>query len=125
MKISLFNIFFLTIATSEKIIKNIHLPSCKNCKFYKPSYFNGDFASYSNKCVKFGEKNIFTDEITYDYASISRNNENKCGEEGKYFEPERNIDLKIFKHKMITSLPNTLALFLLALSLFAGTIKPR
>jgi len=122
----IFYIFFFTLANSEKIIKNINLPSCKNCRFYKPVYTTNDFTSYLSTCEKFGEKNIFTDEITYGYASASRNSENKCGEEGKYFEPEKNIDLKIFKHKMVTSLlPNTLALFLLAFSLFLATIKPR
>jgi hypothetical protein len=121
----IFYIFFFTLINSEKIIKNINLPSCKNCKFYKPNYSSGDFTSYLSTCEKFGEKNIFTDEITYGYASASRNSENKCGEQGKYFEPERNINLKIFKHKIVTNLPNTLALFILAFFLFVGTIKPR
>jgi hypothetical protein len=120
-----FYIFFFALATGEKIIRNINLPSCKNCKFYKPDYSRNDFTSYLSTCEKFGEKNIFTDEITYGYASASRNNENKCGEEGKYFETERNIGLKIFKHRIVTNLPNTLALILLAFFLFVGTVKPR
>ena len=83
---------------SEKIIKNINIPACKNCIHYKPSYFTTDFTETFNKCDKFGNKNIITNEISYDFADMCRNDENKCGYEGKYFEQEKNIKLKIFTH---------------------------
>jgi Pyruvate/2-oxoacid:ferredoxin oxidoreductase delta subunit len=111
---------------SERIIKNINFPSCKNCRFFKPyTSIGSDFASSLAKCEKFGEKNILTDVITYDYASSCRISENMCGESGTYFEPEPNINLKIVKHRVTSSLPNTFTLFLLAFALFFGTIKPR
>ena len=82
-------------SNSDKIIKNINFPACKNCKFYKPNYSSFDFTSSLSKCEKFGEKDIFTDKINFDYVSKSRNNENKCGEIGKFYEPDENIELKI------------------------------
>jgi hypothetical protein len=72
---------------SDKIIKNINVPSCKNCIYYKPRMFDSDFTSTLNICEKFGNKNIITDKITYDYADLCRQSDTKCGEEGKYFTP--------------------------------------
>ena len=37
---------------------------------------------------------------------MSRSNENKCGKEGKYFELEKNVELKIVMHQIIYNLPN-------------------
>jgi len=118
------NILFLMIncrsisshnINSNKIIKNMHIPSCKNCIYYKPSSAN-DFTSTLNKCEKFGEKNIITDEITYTYADTCRHDENLCGKEGHYFEKEKNIDLKIMKHKITRNLPNIFLILALLLS---------
>ena len=116
----------MKIDKCDQIIKNIHLPSCKNCRFFKPyTSMGSEFASSSGKCVKFGEKNLFTDEITYDYASSCRISENKCGEYGKYFEPEPNLNLKIVKHNIVSNLPNVYALVLLAVTLVVGTLRNR
>ena len=82
-------------------IKNSHIPSCKNCVFYRPDYLYGDFTSPYNKCKQFGEKNIVTDEIEYEYAKSCRKNENQCGEEGKYFIEETNISTKIILYKIL------------------------
>ena len=98
----------LGLSGSNKFIKNINTPSCKNCIYYKPSSYISDFTSSLNKCSKFGEKNILTDDITYDFADSCRKDENKCGKEGKYFSEEKNINLKILKHKMINKLPEFL-----------------
>jgi hypothetical protein len=100
---------------SEKIIKNINIPACKNCIHYKPSYFTTDFTETFNKCNKFGNKNIITNEISYDFADMCRNDENKCGYEGKYFEQEKNIKLKIFTHQIISRIPNILFLTIIVL----------
>ena len=89
----------LFMCAPNKLIKNIHLPSCKNCIYYKP--YNGDFTSALSRCEKFGEKNIVHDEIKYDYADSSRNNNEKCGFDGKYFYQEPNMNLKIIKNKII------------------------
>jgi hypothetical protein len=107
----------LCLINSDKIIKNINLPSCKNCIYYKPDILHNDFTSTYNKCEKFGEKDIITDEITYNYADSCRSNENMCGNEGKYFEEEKNIKFKIAKYKIITNLPFSLPIILLVINL--------
>lgn len=106
-----------TIVNSEKIIKNINIPSCKNCIHYKPSYSTTDFTASFNTCNKFGQKDIITNKISYDFAFMSRNDESKCGKKGKYFEPEKNIVLKIFTHQIISRIPGILLISLIVLSL--------
>ena len=90
--------------TQTQIIKNIELPSCRNCIYYKP-YSLGEYTSDLSKCEKFGTKNILTDKITHDYADLCRRDEDKCGKKGKYFEEEVNMDLKITKHKIVQYSP--------------------
>ena len=46
---------------SEQIIKNINVPSCRNCIYYKPHYYS----AYFSKCNKFGTNDIVTDKILY------------------------------------------------------------
>ena len=91
-------ILLLSLLSPDKIIKNAYLPSCKNCIYYDPEY--EDYYSSLNKCNKFGVKNIISDKITYDYADSCRNDENKCGIQGKYFEEETNINMKMLKYKL-------------------------
>ena len=93
----------LTMTCSEKIIKNIDLPSCKNCIYYDPKY-NNDYSNI-NKCNKFGVKNIISDEINYDFADSCRNDESKCGIQGKYFEEDSNLTMKMLKYKLLSSMP--------------------
>jgi len=114
--------FYLLFAlvNSEKIIKNINIPSCRNCIHYKPSYYTTDFTESYNKCDHFGNKNIITNEISYDFAETCRNDENKCGNEGKYFEQEKNIELKIFTHQIISRIPNILLVSTIVLSIIAN-----
>ena len=98
MKLLLF-----VLANSEKSIKNSNIPSCVH---FKP-YYSSDFTSSLSKCGRFGTKDI-TDKISYnEYADMSRSNEDKCGIEGK-FEQEKNIELKIFIHQIVSGLPNIL-----------------
>ena len=105
-------LFLLYFVNSENIIKNIKIniikdinyPSCYNCVYYKPSLFSTDYGSSTSKC----EKNILTGHIKYDYISLSRIDELKCGKEGKYFEEQRNLNLKMFTHMIISSFPNTI-----------------
>ena len=92
----------LSLSASDKIIKNIDIPSCRNCIHYKPAFFN-DFSSRLNRCEKFGSKDIITDEITYDFVDSCRDDESRCGKNGKYFEEEKNIDWKIIKHKITSN----------------------
>jgi hypothetical protein len=97
----LFNLLMI-ISSSATIIKNSNLPSCRNCIHFKPAYYN-EFDSSLNTCNKFGEKNIITNEIKYDFVDFAR--KDKCGLEGKYFKQEQNIELKIFTHYLIKNLP--------------------
>ena len=100
---------------SNKIIKNINYPSCRNCIHYKPNSYYSDFTSILSKCEKFGEKNIITDEIKYNFADSCRDNESKCGKEGKYFEEEKNINMKILLHKIISNMSYILTISFLIL----------
>jgi len=100
--------------TNENIINNIS-PICKNCIHYKPDYLYTDFTSTFNKCSKFGVKNIINGEINYNYADLVRNDETKCGKLGNYFEEEKNINIKIVKHYILSRIPIFL-LFLFGLS---------
>jgi hypothetical protein len=115
MKYILYLLF--SLVNCEPIVKNINIPSCKNCIYYKPSNYNNDFTSSLNRCKKFGEKDIVTAEIKYDFADMCRKNEEKCGNQGKYFEEEKNIDLKILKHAIISNLPIGISLSLIFLPL--------
>ena len=36
-----------------------------------------------------------------DFAYMFKQNETKCGIEGKYFEQEKNVEFKIFMHEVI------------------------
>lgn len=105
----------LSLVNCEKIIRNVNFPACKNCIYYKPSEYN-TFVSGLNKCEKFGDKNINTDEILYDYAESCRKDETKCGMEGKYFEKEKNMNMKILKHKMTRATPYIFLVLLILIS---------
>ena len=93
------------LVNCEIFIKNLNIPSCRNCIYYKPSSYNNDFTSSLNRCTKFGEKNIVSNEIKYEFADLCRQKQEKCGNNGKYFEEEKNIDLKILKHSIVSNLP--------------------
>jgi len=118
----LFYLYFFTLINGEQIIKNINFPSCKTCKFFTPSN-KFSFDSKYHNCEKFGEKNIFTDEIEYKSASLCRSDEKLCGESGKYFEKEPYLRFKIAKHYTGSMLPNFLSLILLCLTLILITLK--
>jgi len=36
--------------------------------------------------MKFGEKDLITGKITYNYADFCRRHDEECGKEGKYYE---------------------------------------
>jgi hypothetical protein len=93
----LFYIFLLFPFRVALNIRNADIPSCKNCIHYEPN----TFISSLNKCKNFGEKNIITNKINYDYADHCRNNEDKCGKSGKNWQLEPNIYLKIFMFSLI------------------------
>lgn len=86
---------------SDKLIRNIDFPSCRNCRFYQVSKFSNNFTDRYNRCTKFGEKDVVTDKIDYDFADSCRKYDDKCGKEGRYFEKEPRMFLKILKHKAL------------------------
>jgi len=69
-------------------VKNEILPSCVNCVHFM-EYNENNLFSYikSNRCKLFNKKIILTEKIEYEYASICRKDNNKCGKYGKYFIP--------------------------------------
>lgn len=104
-----------TLINATKIIKNINIPACRNCIHYKPSMSDTDFAASYNKCGKFGDKDIVTDKISYDFANLCRKDESRCGIDGIYFEREPNLKMKVLKHTIISNLPNGLIILLIFL----------
>ena len=58
-------------------------PLCKNCIYYKPSFFTG----YNfGECKKFSKLDNKSDILIYTYTHLCRDNENECGKNGTYFE---------------------------------------
>lgn len=100
---------FFTLIYSQKIIKNINVPACKNCIHYTPSLDNRNFYS---TCDNFGEKDIITNEIKYNYADLCRGDEDKCGNQGKYFQKEPNLTMKMAKHAFLSNAPLLLPILL-------------
>ena len=98
------------------------LKLCRNCKYYKPRY-NMDYSSRLSECSNFGTKDIHTDEISYDFADLCRKDENKCGIEGKCFEEEKNVDLKILSHDLKQKSPYILGILLSLISCSIPKIK--
>jgi hypothetical protein len=92
---------FITISGSHnKFIKNYHLPICKNCIHFQASYYTKNNEIQTNnidRCGKFGKMNIITGEIKYDYAEFCRQDQQQCGENGKYFQPILNTSSTIGK----------------------------
>lgn len=99
---------FFSCGAESKLIKNINLPSCRNCIHYSASFYNNDFSSSLNKCTYFGTKNVQSDKVNYDYAENCRNDEEKCGLEGKYFEQNPYFIWTIIKHGLVSNLPQIL-----------------
>ena len=90
-------LLLLPFINCEKLFKSPNLPLCKNCIYYKPSmYF--DFESNLNECEIFERKNNTKNNILYDSVDLCRNDETKCGKEGKYFKKEKNVLFKKIKY---------------------------
>lgn len=71
-------------------IINGDLPTCSRCIHYRPDFlFFLPVNNHFGKCSKFGEKDIITGKINYIYADYIRNDENKCGINGRMFEPRK------------------------------------
>jgi len=108
MRLSYLFLFF-SFVNSEKFIKNVNVNPCRNCIYYK----SDGYSSTLSECKKFGEKNIISNEIRYEYADHCRNDESQCGKEGKYFEEDKYANLKILQQKIVNKLPITISVFLI------------
>jgi hypothetical protein len=86
----------------HSIIFNNQIPSCKNCIYYNPDWLNKEFTNPYNKCAKFGEKDIVTGIITYEFAEQCRKDESKCGLVGKYFVEDQHIQSKLWLHALVS-----------------------
>ena len=80
----------LSRSVSSSFIKYNNLPSCINCLHFIKDISNYPYDPPPNdkkygKCKLFGYQNMVTGEINNEYAIECRNNQNKCGEKGKYF----------------------------------------
>ena len=70
---SLFS-FLLAISNKNFVVN----PPCQHCAFYKID--NG-----RNLCCKYGEKNDLFNTIDFYDAVLCRNDELRCGREGRHF----------------------------------------
>ena len=100
MKLICLLLFTLNIIQGNKIIRNMDIPSCRNCIYYKQFKYD-DYSAKLSKCERFGVNDIITNKIQYDYADLCRNDESKCGKDAKYFEEDKNVKLKIFRDFII------------------------
>ena len=112
LNIMRFLYLFIVFVNCENFIKNVNINSCRNCIHYKAAYHN-DYNSDLNRCAIFGENDIITDEISYNFVKYCRENENECGKKGKYFEEDKFVKYKIIKHALISN--TTLQLYILTL----------
>jgi hypothetical protein len=99
------------------IITDFDKPICRDCIYYKPS-IPFEYDSSMSKCGYFGKKDIISGKIDYDYVDISRNDDNKCGKIGKYFEQEKNIELKYVKYFILNKYPIIIFFNVLLIVLF-------
>lgn len=66
------------------VIRNLNKPICANCIHYISDRNDNRFVFA--KCKLFGHMNIITGSIMYEYVSVSRLNEAKCGVNGTFYE---------------------------------------
>ena len=82
-----------TLTTRRTIfIKNKDFKSCAGCANFLEHSTVYPYDSLPNdekygKCKMFGEQNLVSGNIEYDYATWCRQDKYKCGIDGKYFTP--------------------------------------
>ena len=64
---------FVTFRPGKKIDS---VKTCKTCKFYEPT---------RERCKLFGNMNVVTGEIEYNFAAAERREQGECGPEAKYW----------------------------------------
>jgi len=104
-------LYLLLVGTCQS-----NIPSCKNCIHYRPSIFSNNYVSTFSKCTYFGTKDIITENIEYDYVDICRNDETRCGQQGKYYVKDRYINTKLGIYTLINNTPNISIIYLILTS---------
>lgn len=67
------------------VIRNLNKPICANCIHYI-SDGNHPNSFVFAKCKLFGHMDVVTGSITYEYVSVPRRNDAKCGVNGTFYE---------------------------------------
>ena len=88
---------FCSKADPPLFIRNINILVCINCmNFIKDTnnypYDPPPSDTKYGKCKVFGQKNFITGEIEYDYAYNCRTNDKQCGQNGKNYTKNNNIN---------------------------------
>ena len=83
-KLNYFSVLKSSFSTNKYFIRNKELPLCINCLHFIEHKNNYPYDSLPNdklygRCRKFGEIDIITGLIEYDYAKNCRDDNNKCG----------------------------------------------
>jgi hypothetical protein len=82
---------FLALTSNIPHIKNLNYPVCAKCVHYDEFDHHNPIPEYS-RCKKFGKMDLVSGQIKYDYASICRDNDDKCGEKGFFYEEKPKED---------------------------------
>jgi hypothetical protein len=82
------------LSTLKKYIRDIEVPICANCVHFIEDVNNYPYDSLPNnerygRCKLYGEKNIITGEIKYDFAFICRSEPTKCRKLGHMYSPKQ------------------------------------
>jgi hypothetical protein len=97
----------MSLTFSTSIFTKYHIPSCKNCIFFKKSISFPEFYQRSY-CTKFGYKTNGIIKVEYDRAIDCRSDENKCGIRGNCFH-ERRIFKNVLEHDIKPIIHKTIA----------------
>ena len=86
-KLIYFAIIKKIFSTGKIFIRNTELPSCFNCIHFIEHTNNYPYDSVPSdkeygRCKKFGEVDLVTGLIEYDFAKNCRNDIKKCGKNG-------------------------------------------
>lgn len=69
----------------KQLITNYKAPNCQTCKYYKQFSIFSDKKKFS-QCMKYGERNVVTGQIYFEFAKDVRRNTEKCGPDGSQYE---------------------------------------
>jgi len=75
------------VSEKDVFIKNFRLPICKQCAYFLKHDGKDDLNKISDydKCMKYGEQNVVTGDIHFQFADLVRKQESQCGLSAKYF----------------------------------------